>query len=255
MANQWYYARNNQQAGPVTFEQLQHLAVTGGLIGTDLVWTEGMSAWTPAATTPGLFAAPGGAAPAGSNFATPYSAPAGGMPAGQGPYSGPQQPGPQFLGYYSQMSSGAPHYAGFWIRFVAIFIDGIILLAAYVFLKTVLGIVSQPMPFHFGNTGAPVYFPIDPLGSPGWWLNIVLSYGYFVGMESSATQATLGKMAVGIKVIDYQGNRISVPRALGRRAGKMLSDLILFIGYIMVAFTDRKQGLHDMMASTLVVYK
>ena len=76
---------------------------------------------------------------------------------------------------------------------------------------------------------------------------------YFVLMESSAKQATLGKMALGLVVVDVDGNRISFLRALGRYFAKILSGIILLIGYIMVGFTERKQGLHDMIASTLVV--
>ncbi|MCI0556277.1 MAG: RDD family protein, partial [Anaerolineae bacterium] len=63
------------------------------------------------------------------------------------------------------------------------------------------------------------------------------------------------KMALGIVVTDMNGNRISFGRATGRYFGKILSGLIIYIGYIMVAFTEKKQGLHDMMASCLVLNK
>ena len=75
---------------------------------------------------------------------------------------------------------------------------------------------------------------------------------YEAAMESSSRQATLGKMAVGLKVTDEQGQRISFGRATGRYFSKIISSMILFIGYIMVGFTARKQGLHDMIAGTLV---
>ena len=81
-----------------------------------------------------------------------------------------------------------------------------------------------------------------------WWI-------YYVVMESSSTQGTLGKMALGIKVTDLKGSRISFGRASGRHFGKFISALILSIGFIMVAFTQKKQGLHDKMASCLVVNK
>ena len=76
---------------------------------------------------------------------------------------------------------------------------------------------------------------------------------YFALMESSTNQATVGKMALGIKVTDLEGNRISFGRALGRTFAKILSGLIIFIGYIIAAFTEKKQALHDMIAGTLVV--
>ena len=76
---------------------------------------------------------------------------------------------------------------------------------------------------------------------------------YFVGFESSSWQATPGKRALGLIVTDTEGRRISPARAVGRYFGKILSGLILLIGYIMIAFTERKQGLHDFLAGTLVV--
>ena len=76
---------------------------------------------------------------------------------------------------------------------------------------------------------------------------------YFPVMESSAWQATVGKRAVGIIVTDLDGRRIGFVKALGRTLGKILSGLIIYIGYIMIAFTDRKQGLHDILAGTLVI--
>jgi uncharacterized RDD family membrane protein YckC len=82
---------------------------------------------------------------------------------------------------------------------------------------------------------------------------LILGVIYFAMFESSAMQGTPGKRAMGLIVTDLQGNRISFLRALGRYFAKILSGLILLIGYIMVAFTERKQGLHDMIAGTLVL--
>jgi uncharacterized RDD family membrane protein YckC len=72
-------------------------------------------------------------------------------------------------------------------------------------------------------------------------------------MESSSKQATLGKMALALKVTDLQGRRISFARATGRHFAKIISGMILLIGYIMAGFTERKQALHDMIAGTLVI--
>jgi uncharacterized RDD family membrane protein YckC len=74
-------------------------------------------------------------------------------------------------------------------------------------------------------------------------------------MESSSSQATIGKMLMGIKVTDMDGKRITFGRASGRFFGKVLSKLILYIGFIMAAFTEKKQGLHDILAETLVLNK
>ena len=74
-------------------------------------------------------------------------------------------------------------------------------------------------------------------------------------MESSQKQATLGKIIVGIKVTDLEGNRISFAKASGRHFGKYISAFILCIGYIMAGFTEKKQALHDILASCLVINK
>ena len=76
---------------------------------------------------------------------------------------------------------------------------------------------------------------------------------YFALLESSAKQGTLGKMALGIRVTDLDGNRISFGRATGRYFAKFISAIILYIGFIMAAFTAKKQALHDIIASTLVI--
>jgi len=83
----------------------------------------------------------------------------------------------------------------------------------------------------------------------------VAEWLYFALMESSNRMATLGKMAIGIKVTDLNGNRVSFGRATGRYFARILSGMILMIGYIMAGFTQKKQALHDTMASCLVVLK
>jgi uncharacterized RDD family membrane protein YckC len=128
-------------------------------------------------------------------------------------------------------------YAGFWRRVAAALIDGIL-----------VGVVSWIVTLIFSgiSDGAEVTAQI---------LVLIAAYGYYAGMESSSYQATVGKIALGIQVTDLNGNRISFGRALGRNLAEILSALILGIGYIMVAFTAKKQGLHDMIAGTLVVQK
>jgi uncharacterized RDD family membrane protein YckC len=74
-------------------------------------------------------------------------------------------------------------------------------------------------------------------------------------MESSKFGGTLGKMAVGIRVTDLNGNRISFARATGRYFGRIVTNLTLLIGYIMAGFTEKKQALHDVLASCLVIKK
>ena len=84
-------------------------------------------------------------------------------------------------------------------------------------------------------------------------LQVVINWLYEALLTSSERGATLGKMAVGLRVVTEQGERISFLRATGRYFAKYVSALILGIGFLMVAFTDRKRGLHDMIAGTLVI--
>jgi uncharacterized RDD family membrane protein YckC len=84
-------------------------------------------------------------------------------------------------------------------------------------------------------------------------LMLVLAWLYYAGLESSAWQGTVGKRIVRIVVTDQYGRRIHFGRATGRFFGKIVSALALFVGYLMVIFTERRQGLHDLMAGTLVV--
>jgi len=130
--------------------------------------------------------------------------------------------------------NGTSMYSGFWLRVAAALLDGLI-----------VGAVTAPFTVgmsdgnRYGATASSISLVI-------WWL-------YEALMESSAKQATLGKMALGIRVTDLDGNRIGFGKATGRHFAKYLSALILGIGYLMAAFTERKQALHDMLAGTLVL--
>ena len=150
-------------------------------------------------------------------------------------------------------------YAGFWWRFLAHLIDNII-------LSFVLGIFLIPV---FGVFGISVYsmersgaqFEDNPafVGSIIFlymsvaFISLVVTWLYYAIMESSKMQGTVGKLALRIKVTDYDGNRVSFGRATGRYFGKILSWLILMIGYIMAGFTEKKQALHDILANCYVI--
>lgn len=123
--------------------------------------------------------------------------------------------------------------AGFWKRFLAVMIDGII-------LAVVEGIIGAMI-------GGIIGFKVLST------LNTLIGWVYFAYMESSEYQATLGKMALHLKVTDIDGGRINFARATARYFSKILSGFILCIGYMMAGWTAKKQALHDIIASTLVV--
>lgn len=133
-------------------------------------------------------------------------------------------------------------YAGFWKRFAAAIIDGFSLMIGGFVIGGVIGLV-------YGlSTGTSQ--GADILGNI---VGIAMGWLYFAIMESSSKQGTLGKMALGIKVTDLSGNAISFGKATGRHFSKFISMITLSIGYLLAAFTSKKQGLHDMMAGCLVV--
>ncbi len=163
-------------------------------------------------------------------------------------------------------------YAGFWRRFVAYIIDQILIGAVNFAILLPLYLIFGLGVFAFENfegfekfsnvnstvqyedeyTAAFVIAIIFVALIVGG-ISIIIQWLYYALMESSSKQATLGKMVLGIKVTDMNGNRISFGRATGRYFGKIISGLILNVGYIMAAFTQKKQALHDLMANCLVI--
>jgi uncharacterized RDD family membrane protein YckC len=152
-------------------------------------------------------------------------------------------------------------YAGFWERVAAYLIDGLILGIPF-------GILVLILIFLFGGFGAMMHRrnPVDPgqamaLIAPmfslfflGMLVFVALQWLYFAGMESSERQASFGKSVMSLRVTNYDGQRISFGHATGRFFAKIVSGMIPFaIGYIMAAFTARKQALHDLIAGTLVL--
>jgi uncharacterized RDD family membrane protein YckC len=74
-------------------------------------------------------------------------------------------------------------------------------------------------------------------------------------METSKYQGTIGKIALGLKVTDMNGDKLDISKSLIRNLGKIISGIILYVGYMMAGFTEKKQALHDIIAGTLVVKK
>ncbi len=132
---------------------------------------------------------------------------------------------------------------GFWLRVAAHVIDTIMCCAAsiaagfaVVFIAGAAGLMDRQLWYS------------DPLAKVVAVAQLAGGWLYYAVMESCPKQATLGKIACGFIVTDMQGRRISFAQATGRTFCMVFSALILFIGYLMCAWTDRKQCLHDMMA-------
>ena len=155
---------------------------------------------------------------------------------------------------YGAVPAAAVGYGGFWIRVIAFIIDAIIVRAVAAPIGLIFGLGAGLGTLGGMGGGFRHGFPFLHLFGGGVIALVVIagSWLYEAFMLSSPYQATLGKMIFGMKVTDLYGNRISFARATGRHFAKWLSGMILCIGYIMVGFTERKQGLHDILAGTLV---
>ena len=135
-------------------------------------------------------------------------------------------------------------YAGFWLRLVAAFVDGGIILITILILGWVINV-------DFAALEPP---EADLFKIRLFWVALVfVAWIYYAVMESTAPQATVGKLFMGIYVTDRDGNRVTFKSASVRYWVKYLSIFILFIGYLMAAFTRHKQALHDIVASCVVL--
>jgi uncharacterized RDD family membrane protein YckC len=252
----WYYSDTQRnRLGPVAATDLVQLHDNGQLAPEVLVWREGMPDWkpwrevmdevlgrAPAPTARATFAVASADAPATAS-GNPYE-----IVDRTSPYSAPRAAVDQAMGWHA---GGEVVYAGFWKRAAAVFIDSLLVTLAFYAVAVVLaiaGVVSlSSLAGEGGGMAAAMWMGGLYLAYP------ILSATYYVGMETSGAQATLGKMAVGIKVTDTEGRPLTRGRALARWASHLICYLTIYIGYIVAAFTERKQGLHEMVAGTLVV--
>jgi uncharacterized RDD family membrane protein YckC len=154
-------------------------------------------------------------------------------------------------------------YASFGARFVALLIDSVIVgCINFIVVAPIMGVLGLGVASQVQD-GQPISEEQAVGMIAGLMAGIfsamlavwIISLLYFAIMESSKAQASVGKMAMGIKVTDLDGNRISFGKAFLRSIGKVLSQMIMYIGYLMAAFTEKKQGLHDIIAGTLVLKK
>jgi uncharacterized RDD family membrane protein YckC len=153
-----------------------------------------------------------------------------------------------------RLPAGAAIQAGFWRRCAAMMIDGILLGVAMAVVQVVVGAGAIGA---FGSSGEPGAGLLALAGSMLllFFIAFVGQWLYFALFESGAMQATPGKRALGLKVVDDEGARIGFGRASGRFFGKIVSGAVFYVGFLMAGLTERKQALHDMMANTLVVFR
>ncbi len=184
---------------------------------------------------------------------TPYGQPGYGQPQppyGQPGYGQPQVPYGQPVYGQAQFAYGQPatQYASVWLRIVALLIDGVILWVAFAIISFIFGLGIAGAANTDNGSGIAV-----TLGIFLWLIIIVLSFGYFAYLE--ATQGgTLGKKALGLRIIKLDGNPIGWNEAIIRTLLRIVDHLFAgLVGFICILATDKKQRVGDMVAKTIVI--
>ena len=241
---EWYYAEDGQQRGPINETDFNNLVRAGTIKDDTLIWREGMANWQSYTEVRGGAAATATAVGAvlcsqcGKSFAQDQV-----IRYGDAWVCATCKPL-----FVQRLKEGAAmplamEYAGFWTRFGAKFLDGIILWVVNMAIGFLAGMA-------IGASDSPNAKLVLQLFL--MFVSIVLNLGYgifFLGKFG----ATLGKMACKIKVVTAEGRPITFGRATGRCFAEILSGLICYIGYIMAGFDEEKRALHDRICNTRVV--
>lgn len=228
-----WIGRNGERHGPYQEEQISEWLRSGQLSPDDLGWYDGLADWRPLSL---LF---------------PQDKPA---PA-PNPYAPPPLQQPQRAG-----SAVYFDYAGFWQRFGAWVIDLVILMIPSMLVTYSLGGVEAYKhlleQIQSGTEMAIALRDYAKATEAANLASLAITFLYYLFFEASRLQATPGKLALRLRVTDVQGQRITLGRSAGRNIVRLLGavfGLIPIVCYLAIAWTQRKQGLHDLWAGTLVL--
>jgi len=241
----WFYAAEGQQKGPISEMDFTMLAREGTIKGDTLVWREGLPDWQPLSNVrPDLIPLTAGAPVIGSMAVSE-----------QNKDLVVQQMREGALPTYA--TAGAlvgVRYAGFWIRVAAKIIDGIL-----------LGVINAGLTYLFFGTMmvSPEKLGSDPAAMQAFWVSYFLFLGLTIGIQVAYNAimvhkwgGTLGKLAVGIRVVRADLVPMTLGRSIGRAFADMLNNFICGLTYLMPAFDEpEKRGLHDFICATRVIYK
>lgn len=263
----WYYAIGEQREGPVTAARLRQLVSYGNVKDDTLVWTEGMADWRPLrevrdrlfmdAPEPVPVAAPA-AGDAYPQVATAFCPTCGAKVAPEAlARVGETEVCPNCKdAWVRRIREGAPtntagwRYAGFWIRFGAVFLDGIIMTVVNMVIGFGLGFVLALGEAFDGNSFSPAMELFFNL------IGVVTYILYYTLTTGSSLQGTLGKRIVGIRVIKEDGSDLGYGLAAGRYVVfTLLNIFTLTINCIVAGFDEEKRALHDRVCSTRVIYR
>jgi len=226
----WFYSDNGLRQGPVTDSEFLAMINSGQVRGETLVWQEGMPDWQALqAVRPDLLGG-GAMVPAGAAAVMQKDLEI------QRAREGVQ-------------AAGTFEYAGFWIRLVAIIIDGLVLMPLMFVIALPMGLFAGVAQEMESDTAAVAALGGQLLMQLVLYAIVILYNGFMVGKFGW----TLGKKALGLRVVAPDGSPVSMGRAFGRAFAEILSGMICNIGYIIAAFDSEKRSLHDHIASTRVI--
>ncbi|HEY2622277.1 MAG TPA: RDD family protein [Dyella sp.] len=228
-----WIGRDGERHGPYTEVEVRQWLRSGQVSASDLGWYEGLADWQPLSAL----------------FPEEQTQPA-------------APPPPISQARPSQTTSASlDDNAGFWKRVAAYLIDSVLLYIPSALIEKMMGgdaaqATLEQAQLSASNDAQAMMAALSQYYTtmmPSFLIITAMIWLYFAVCESSAWQATIGKLALRIRVTDMQGQRISFLRAFGRYPAKYLSALILGVGFLMVGWTQRKQALHDLIANTLVL--
>lgn len=244
----WFYIKDNQQVGPLSEQQILQAAESGDITHDTLMWTDQMEDWAPYSSVQDrIKSTPSDNDP--QKVLCPYCHSS--VTRDDLIQAGDAQICVMCKDQYVQMikegvDPNAPnrHYAGFWVRFCAMFLDGII-----------LRLIQAPFELlvYFGAL-PDAFIAISAIISPILNIAIALTY-YTLFIGNPKLQATPGKMAMKLKVIRSDGSTLSYGLAAGRYLAYIIDTLTLFIGYLMCVWDNEKRCLHDRICNTRVIRK
>ena len=231
-----WIGRNGERLGPYSEEQIREWLRYGSLKPDELGWYEGLADWQPMRV---LFV---GEAPRAADI----------------PPLPPTTAAHVALQHAADVS--ATRYSSFWLRAGAWALDYVILLVPSTLIAYALGVISAMQELMAKlSAGADTMQAMQSyadIAKPASLLIIALGFVYYAAFEASAWQATPGKRICGIHVTDMLGARLTPMRSIGRNAVRLTNALLFLIPlicYLAAAWTAKKQGLHDLLAGTLVV--
>lgn len=226
---QVWIGRNGERFGPYADDEVRQWLRDGTCRSDELGWYEGMTDWRPL----------------GDLF--PEERPVAGVVAP-----------PPLVAMHVPEVAVEPDFAGFWLRFGAWVIDYLVLMVPFTAISLTMGLggAMTALLGQMEHDQAAAISAYAEAVRPITYVLLVIGFAYYAFFESSRWQATPGKLAVGIRVTDTDGRRLGIGRAAGRNLVRLINAVSFFIPmvfYVVAAFTQRKQGVHDLMASTYVV--